>query len=177
MDVTLDAPVVLVGPDRVLHYLEVCSTAASATNALAAAAVEGIGKWSLDAPALGDDPAWWGMDVTLPGQLRMRNTVLKLDAFSPPLHHLAIIGVDGGLLLARSDDELWHRLRQAMTCPTQASWGRVLVPRLKTAGVVQPVRAHGWPPDCQAWVLADDAQEKFDRAVSAHVRKHGLEER
>ena len=101
---------------------------------------------------------------------------MRLDNFSPPLHHLAIIGVDSGLLLARSDKELWQRLRRAMTCPTMDGWGATLVRELKQSGVLQPLRAHGWPADCQAWVLATDAPERFDKAVLAHVCKHGLED-
>ena len=60
-----------------------------------------------------------------------------------------------------------------MTCPTLEAWGAAVLPRIFRSNLLIPAQSYGMETGLQAYILAPDAAQYFDRIISDHVRHLG----
>ena len=77
-------------------------------------------------------------------------------------------------MLAPDDATLWRKLREKMSCPTLDSWGDALMKKIHRSGMLLECEAFSVPEGLRAFVLAENAQEKFDLLITTHVGRVGI---
>jgi len=161
----------VLSPGNRILYLEAACTSDSGAHALMGSVSDTRSnvEFKLFLPSRPDAP----IALLPPDAPRISNTRLQVPGWSRAVHHVAILDRAGDLLLAGDDVLLWNKLRRIMSCPTLDGWGKKVMPAVHEAGVLIPCQAFGVPAGLKAYVLAEDAQDRFDEIISTHVRRCG----
>jgi len=154
--------------DNKLFYFEIAATSDSTAHAIAGALSENRidADWQLKGGPFSTD--WKAIDV--PAHMQIRDCRLEVPHFRGRLHHVAALDGSGELILADTDQTLWRKLRQRMTCPTLDKWCEALMPRIHRSGMLIPATTYGMDESLTAYVLAPDAAEAFDHIIGDYVR-------
>src|ERR1039457_5710287 len=102
------------------------------------------------------------VEITPPESPRVANVRLAVPGWSRHVHHVAMLDRSGELMLEPDDETLWRKLREKMSCPTLAEWGRALMPAVHRSGMLLECEAFGVPERLRAFVLSASAQAAFD---------------
>lgn len=169
-DLIATMPAAILANDR-LFYFEVAATSDSTAHAIAGALSENRvdAQWQIKGGPFSTD--WKAVDVA--SHMLIRDCRLEVPNYRGRLHHVAALDTSGELILADTDQTLWRKLRQRMTCPTLAQWGGALMPRIHRSGMLVRATCYGMDDSLTAYILAADAGAAFDRLISGHVRQIG----
>ncbi len=155
-----------------LYYFEVICTASATAHAYAAAITDE--KIDADWRIKGQPFTKEWSDIELPESMNIRDTKLSVEGWhGRVLHHVAAYDRTGEIVIVDSDETLWRKLRQRMSCPTLEHWGTTLIPRIKTSGILIPALTFGVAENLSAYILEKEASKTFDALVSEYVRECG----
>jgi hypothetical protein len=115
------------------------------------------------------------IELLPPESPRLANVRLAVAGWSRHIHHVAMLDRSGELLLAPDDETLWQKLREKMSCPTLAEWGKALMPEIHHSGMLLECESFDVPEGLRAFVLSANAALTFDSIVSEHVCSVGLQ--
>lgn len=119
-----------------------------------------------------EKPDGW-LRVECPIRPRIVDHRMAIDGWHGNLHHFAFCDRDPKLLFAKDDEALWLKLRETLSCPARKAWGKALMPACIEAQVIEPAAQYGLAENTRVYVVAKDAEPKFDALVGAHVRRIG----
>jgi hypothetical protein len=166
-DLIATMPAGILAGDK-LYYLEVAATSDSTAHAFAGALTENRieAQWRIKGDPFCAD--WKTIDIG--PHTCLRDYRIEVPHWKGCLHHVAALDSSGELILADNDQTLWSKLRTRMSCPTLATWGDSIIPKIHQSGLLIPAICFGLTVGLKAYVLAPDASERFDRIISSHVR-------
>lgn len=155
-----------------LYYFEIICTANSTAHAIAAAITDD--KIDADFRIKGQPFTKEWEDIELPENMNIRDSRLMVEGWQGRfLHHVAAYDRTGEILIVDSDETLWRKIRQKMSCPTLDHWKDDLIPRIRTSGMLIPATTFGVAENLSAFILEKEASKKFDNLISDFVRESG----
>jgi hypothetical protein len=162
----------IVSPQSKVLYLEATSTSDAGAHALMGSVSDPRGAVEFRFYRAGEAGDY--VEIQPPETPRLANVRLAVAGWSRHVHHVAMLDRSGDLMLAPDDSTLWRKLREKMSCPTLAEWGKMLMPAIHRSGMLLECESFGVPEGLKAFVLAEKGQDTFDRIVSDHVRFAGI---
>jgi len=165
----------IVSPENRVLYLECVSTSDAGAHALMGSVSDSRGAVEFRFYRAGETGDY--VDIQPPVSPRLANVRLAVPRWSRHVHHVAMLDRSGDLLLAPDDATLWRKLREKMTCPTIAEWGKTLMSAVHRSGMLLECETFGVTEGLKAFVLDTNAQDCFDTIIAAHVRTRGLPDR
>ena len=165
----------IVSPQNRVLYMEATCTSDAGAHALMGSVSDprGVVEFRFCRAGEADDY----IEIQPPESPRLANVRLAVPGWSRHVHHVAVLDRSGDLMLAPDDQTLWRKLREKMTCPTLAEWGEGLMPAIHHSGMLLECETSGVPEGFRTFVLAEKAQECFDRIIVEHVRSIGIPRR
>lgn len=159
--------------DGTLYYFELTCTSDATAHAFMAALVDKSKDRTWE--ARGDIFGSRWKHIEMPEGFGLRDTRLTIHGWhSGSIHHVAALAKESKLIIANNDDVLWMKLRERMTAPTMPHWGPELMPHIRRSGILMETETYGIGDDINAYIVAPDAQDLFDRIVRDYVLEHGL---
>jgi len=169
-DLVATMPACIMAANKI-YYFELACTSSATAHAFAGALSENRvnAKWQVKWPGVTKE----FIDVEMADSMNIQDCRLVVKGWHKQLHHVAALSSSGELFIADSDEVLWQKLRNRMSCPALPDWGKALMPRVHRAGLFIETKTEGIKENVKTYILSPDASDLFDNIISEHVRKIG----